>query len=207
MTPEHLHAALALSVYDSTPVEGVRVAWSGAINHIQFDILYDDGSVYVCFAGTNEWADMYRHLWVKRQKIGDVILVHRGWLADFQRCIPAVYAVLREQLTHNEKEVVFVGHSYGGALAQLAAWYYAHELIGCRCHLRTYGSPRAGNSNFAKDLDNRISTHYRYVVKGDPVPQTPLAFRYAHGGTQILMPFHRSPHSMAGYLKSIIGNT
>jgi hypothetical protein len=211
MTSELLEANIALSVYRREVPVGLRVCWSGAVDNVQFDILRRGNKVFIAFAGTNEWADMWRHVWVRREKIGVFrggnIMVHRGWLADFQKCIPIIYAVLREQCADVSTTMVFIGHSYGGSLAQIAAWYLAHEYGMPRVDLRTYGSPRAGNANFAKDLDRRTQSHYRYVVKGDPVTQTPLAFRYKHGGTKILMPFRKSPHSMAGYLKSIRGQT
>ena len=161
--------------------------------------------VFVVFAGTNEWADAWRHIWVRRETIGDGIKVHRGWLADWKKCIPVVYAVLREQMENIATRVIFLGHSYGGALAQLAAWYYSQEVGMPRVRLRTYGSPRVGNKKFAKDLDRRTDSNYRYVIQGDPVTKTPLAIRYRHGGTEIKMPFVYSPHAMANYLKSING--
>ena len=205
MTSELLQATLAHSVYNGDTPKGMTVAWSGAVDNVQFAILRKGNMVFVVFAGTNELKDCWRHLFVRREKIGEGILVHRGWLADFQKCIPVMYSTLRNLMENLSTQVTFLGHSYGGSLAQLAAWYYSHEISGCRVHLTTYGSPRVGNKGFAKDLDNRIHQHYRYAVKGDPVTHTPLAFRYKHGGTHILLPYHSSPHSMAGYLKSLNG--
>jgi len=206
MTTETQEAILAHSVYSQVMPAGYRVCWSGAVNNVQFDIVRRGDVVYLVFAGTNEWADMWRHVWVRRETIGDGIKVHRGWLADWQRCIPVVYSVLKDQMELLPRRLVVLGHSYGGSLAQIAAWYLSHEYGAPRVDLRTYGSPRAGNAGFAKDLDRRTESHYRYVTRLDPVTQTPLAIRYWHGGTKILMPFHRSPHSMAGYLKAINGD-
>jgi hypothetical protein len=204
MTPEHLHAELALGVYEKTVPEGCKVAWSGAINNVQFDIItHGPLDVFVVFAGTNQVRDCWRHLWVERTTIAKGIKVHHGWHQDFQRCIPVIYAVLREQLDLLAKRVTFIGHSYGGSLANIAAWYYAQEIHPARVNVCTFGSPRVGNSGFAADLDRRANKVYRYVVKGDPVPMVPVAIRYKHGGTKILLPHHSSPHSMAGYLKAI----
>ena len=205
MTNEQQEAELALSVYSGDLPKYAKILWSGAVNNVQFDICKIGNVVYLVFAGTNEWADAWRHVWVRRESISNGILVHRGWLADWQRCIPVVFAVLRENMTDLQIGLVCVGHSYGGALSQLAAWYLSHEYGSSRVDLRTYGSPRTGNAEFAQDLDRRTNTHYRYVIKGDLVTQTPLAIRYKHGGTKILLPYHRSPHSMAGYLKAIKG--
>jgi len=205
MTSELLQATMAQSVYDGTTPQGVTVCWSGAVDNIQFAILRKGDMVFVCFAGTNEWADAWRHIWVRRETVYGKIKIHRGWLADFKKCIPTIYRVLREQLRDTKTQVTFLGHSYGASLAQIAAWYYSQEISGCRVHLVTYGSPRAGNKTFALDLDRRISSWYRYVVKGDPVTWVPLAIRYRHGGVVILLPHHPSPHSMAGYLKSLNG--
>jgi hypothetical protein len=194
---EALEAATAYSVYGKQTPRGLRVCWSGAVDNVQFDIMRRDGCVLVAFAGTNEVRDMWRHLLVRRETIGDGIKVHRGWLADFQKCIPVIYCRPAANRCKNlSTRVVFLGHSVRrriGADSRMVS--YAHEYgMRLALALRTYGSPRAGNAGFAKDLDRRVrQSHYRYVAKGDPVTQTPLAFRYRHGGTQILNALSQAP--------------
>ena len=204
MTSEILEATIAASAYTKHTPPGLRVCWSGAVDNVQFDIMQRGDFVFVAFAGTNEWADMWRHVWVRRENFCGV-KIHRGWLADSQKCFPVMYAVLGELMQSLATRVVFLGHSYGGALAQITAFCLASEYGAPRVMLRTYGSPRAGCCKFAKALDRRVDSHYRYVITGDPVTQTPLAFRYRHGGAKMTMPFRKSPHAMASYLKSISG--
>lgn len=203
MTSELLEANIALSVYNHSVPLGLKVCFSGAVDNIQFDIYRRGNRVFVAFRGTDEVKDCFRHLWVRRKGIGNGALIHRGWHRDWQKVLPIVYAVLREQTTDLATEVTFIGHSYGAALATIAAYFYSPEIGMPRTHLRTYGSPRVGNSIFVQELEKRVNTNYRYVTARDPIPMVPLAIRYTHGGTEIRLPYHKSPHSMKGYLKAL----
>ena len=204
MTSETFEAQIAYSVYGNDTPDGLKVCWSGAVDNIQFDILkLGHLEVYVAFRGTDEWADMWRHVWVRRDKLPDGSKIHRGWHSDFHKVLPIMYAVLREQMDLLACRVTFLGHSYGGALAQIAAYYYSGEVGPPRVHVRTYGSPRVGDRRFSQQLALKVESCYRYKVQGDPVTMVPLALRYKHGGTEIKLPFHKNPHAMKGYLKAI----
>ena len=55
----------------------------------------------------------------------DGLLVHAGFKNAFESIRQKLAEVLLDENGHCEKEVIFVGHSMGGALAQLAAAYFA----------------------------------------------------------------------------------
>ena len=197
---------MAQAVYGGRVPSGLAVAWSGAVNHTQFDVYTDNDCVYLVFAGSNEAADWLNHCLVRREEIpGTGLLIHRGWLRDWQACIPIVYAVMREQLRGDRQHIWCVGHSYGGALAQIAAWYLAAEDRAKSVSICNFASPRAGNKSFAVDLDKKVSCYNRIVLANDPVPHLPLAFRYSHGGTENKYPSRRLPHHMASYIAAIKG--
>jgi len=62
-----------------------------------------------------------------------------------------------------------VGHSLGGALAQIFASIVRVVLPDARIYLTTFGSPRVGSPKWAKLLATPTNTHILRVVAGDDV--------------------------------------
>lgn len=79
------------------------------------------------------------------------------------------------------KIVIFAGHSFGGAIAQLAAAHFGlvierkYRIV---CH--TFGSPRVGNKQFVKWFSEMVDENVRVQNKLDPVPMTPLGPVWVH---------------------------
>jgi pimeloyl-ACP methyl ester carboxylesterase len=70
-----------------------------------------------------------------------------------------------------DREIVFVGHSYGGAVAQiLAARVHMADPMR-RIQLLTFGAPVAGNAELGNHLASVNQVHY--VNTGDPVANLP----------------------------------
>ena len=84
---------------------------------------------------------------------------------------------------HGSKYVYFTGHSLGGALATLAAFFYVNEG-GRTPHVYTFGCPRVGNPEFAKSYNRDLKrTTFRYVNDMDVVVYMPPEdLGYAHVG-------------------------
>ena len=206
MTYERLAVTAADSVYGRQEVNHARVIWSGAVDNVQFDVMRHENlhCVVVAFAGSNELADWGRHIFVRRRKIAGIGgLVHRGWLSDWRKSQSTFTIAVREALRHND-DLLICGHSYGGALAQLAAATAAMQLVESdRIHLYTFGCPRLGNKKFAQQLDGLIPRHFRHTIKSDPVPHLPLGIRYKHAGMNVNHPHNPKPHSMASYKEAL----
>ncbi len=205
MTYDRLAIKAAASVYGREPLEDVRFVWSGAVDHIQFDVMHSDSlrATVVAFAGSNELADWVRHLFVRRERLkGFRGLVHRGWLADWRLAQATALAAWNDCGRHSETLIV-CGHSYGGALAQLAGVFFSMKVPADQIRLYTYGSPRVGNRGFANTLDSLIPYHYRYTIKGDPVPHLPLGIRYMHAGMHVQLPYRPKPHDIRNYKEAL----
>lgn len=201
MTYDRLAITAAASVYRRDPIDGVRFVWSGAVDNIQFDVMrYEPLRALVfAFAGTNELMDWRRHVLVRRERLKGLRgQVHRGWLADWRKAQPTALAAFNDASRH-EETVIFCGHSYGGALAQLAAVFFAMKVPADVIRVYTYGCPRVGCKQFARTLDGLILHHYRYTIKGDPVPHLPLGIRYKHAGMHIHLPHAPCPHRVQNY--------
>merc|ERR1712216_1101830 len=91
--------------------------------------------------------------------------------------------------TTKVKELSFVGHSLGGALATLSFVYMMQQcpflhLYGIKVNVFTYGAPRVGDAKFRAFLreqathlrNNKLLRHYRMHLGKDVVPSVPPSF-------------------------------
>ena len=119
--------------------------------------------------------------------------VHVGFKSVYDssktEIMDAVYAIATQYPTY---QIVFTGHSMGGALALLAAvnYYQLHgdDEMSSRMNLVTYGQPRVGNTAFASYVDSLpFSLRYLRVIKdGDPIVDVPSKmFGYQHCGNVV----------------------
>ncbi|KXN68903.1 alpha/beta-hydrolase, partial [Conidiobolus coronatus NRRL 28638] len=72
-------------------------------------------------------------------------------------------------------QVVFTGHSLGGAIAEILAFKLAQNGVIRyeNINIYTYGQPKAGNSAFASYVNSQPWTYMRVTSFGDPVPTLP----------------------------------
>jgi Lipase (class 3) len=84
--------------------------------------------------------------------------------------------------------VTICGHSLGGALATLLALDVAANT-GFKAAVYTYGSPRTGDSLFARTYDQVVLNSYRIANRLDIVPALPPPINYEH----VLNPYELNP--------------
>ncbi len=92
-------------------------------------------------------------------------------------------------------EVIFTGHSLGGAIATIAFAAYSEwcerKLIKANSRLITFGAPRIGDQRCIDDFESRFEGRYLHVRhRGDSVPLVPGTFRQAlpHFSRGVLVP-------------------
>lgn len=131
-------------------------------------VLKGNGETVVVFKASKELRD-----WITNLK---AIQTAMGWLhpgqahIGFQEAFASVMHDLRVKLMEPKYEgpIKFVGHSLGGALAQLAGSYYADSDVS----VTTFGSPRVFDKAAAKLFDESVES-YRYEVAGDAISRMP----------------------------------
>ena len=96
--------------------------------------------------------------------------VHTGFMGAYKSVREAVQNAVRSTL---HQQVVFTGHSLGGALASLAALDTAYNVSGKSISCYTYGSPKVGNDSFVKNYNRLIPNTYRCINGRDMVPSAP----------------------------------
>lgn len=222
---EVAYARLAASVYDrgGQPPSGVRVLYSGDVNHVQFDVYEDPETLYVVFAGSNQLKDWIRHCFVRKVPLPtrqqpapstftpshlptftprrSRALVHRGWRKDAADVLPLIVLHLRRAYRLHGKRLVWIGHSYGGALAKQCAHAIACDWPNARQRIRTYGAPADGNAVYAADLDRRVPDHIRYCGRWDPVHRLPIT--YTHAGRLITLSTGWPAHPSGKYVAAV----
>lgn len=137
-------------------------------------------------------------------------LVHKGFNEIFKSLIGAVREQIRRLGPRNRRTIHCVGHSLGGALANLMALTLQEETR-AEVRLYTFGAPRVGDTFFSRAATRNLAAgniHRVYNVS-DPVPMVPL-FPYMHAafdqdgiriGTPALNIFSGNHRIQPGYVQ------
>mgnify|MGYP002625672995 FL=1 len=87
--------------------------------------------------------------------------------------------ILSEIKKHKDYQIIFTGHSFGGATATLASYYFAKKkLAENELVLITFGQTRVGNEEFARDYMKLIKNVYRIAREDDIVSMWPPVKRF-----------------------------
>jgi predicted lipase len=122
----------------------------------------------LAFRGTEEPRDWRRNIDVRfDDDWGGPGRAHKGWVGALNEVWPQFEETLRAIAT----PIFYTGHSLGGALAILAAARFAPTAV------YTYGGPRCGDAEFAREHPLRDRIH-RVVNNRDLVPRNPPGFEH-----------------------------
>jgi len=117
---------------------------------------------------------------------------HNGFLAEQEITAAPILAEVQSLLNqYNAKLVYTVGHSLGGALAELDALFLRLNLdSSIVVKSETFGTPRVGNPAYAAFFDSLFAgLFHRVDNESDPIPIVPgrfLGFQHPEGETHIL---------------------
>jgi triacylglycerol lipase len=167
-----------------------------------------DNTLTIAFRGSTSLQD-----WINNFKLNKLeypwsgvtnsgVKLHAGFTDAYKSIrIQLRTLVAQYQKTH---QIVFTGHSQGGAIALIAA-------LDCQYNFQinpdvvTYGQPKVGNLAFCKSVNSRLDNYFRVVNHYDPVPWIPQAQeKYSHCGKEVkrsLLTFN--PHHINAYRKAI----
>jgi predicted lipase len=117
--------------------------------------------------------------------------VHSGFEENYMSIRDVIQQSVQKlaaQDQYKSYDIVFVGHSLGGATANMAAVDFSFQTkkkYDSRVSLYTFGQPRVGDQRWA-DLYSTLSfnsRYYRLIQEFDPAPQFPFTnFGYRHNG-------------------------
>ncbi len=172
--------------------EGLYADTQAYIAHVEFTREDDskDDMLVLAFRGTEptKLADIRADLDAEMVSIDgvedDQAKVHNGFYRAFKAVEEKVDEVIKR---YPECPLYITGHSLGGALALMATRFVANKSLGA-CY--TFGSPRACNSIFARQIYTPV---YRVVNASDAVPTVPPASEFMYGAYWLVkrIPFLR----------------
>ncbi|KAF8345922.1 Alpha/Beta hydrolase protein [Amanita rubescens] len=117
-------------------------------------------------------------------------LAHQGFLDAQAETAPQILAEVRSLLSqHNTNSLTLVGHSLGGAIAEIDSLFFALNIPGVSIKTVTYGTPRVGNLDFAQLIDSHVPNFSRVNNMLDVIPIVPgrfLGFSHPDGEIHIL---------------------
>ncbi|KAL4069869.1 Alpha/Beta hydrolase protein [Scleroderma yunnanense] len=125
--------------------------------------------------------------------IDSSVKVHSGFANEHAKTALIILDEVKRLLTlYNASKVTVVGHSLGGALAELDCVFLSLNLpSGTSIKGVTYGKPRVGNPAWAALFDSQISDYQRITNMRDPIPIFPLrsvGYSQVHGEVHIVHP-------------------
>ncbi|KAJ7722133.1 Alpha/Beta hydrolase protein [Mycena maculata] len=119
------------------------------------------------------------------------VAAHSGFLSEHALTAPQILAQVAALMqSKGTNMITLVGHSLGGALAELDALYLSLNLPStASINVVTFGKPRVGNPAFAALIDSLIPNFQRVNNELDLVPIVPgrsLGFQHAHGEIHLI---------------------
>lgn len=168
------------------------------------------GTLYIIFRGTKYLSDWFTDVQAGLAPSDGGHLVHKGFNDTFNSCKNELSNYLKQQ--SDVKNVVCIGHSLGGALANLTALWVSAK--GYSVNLFTFGAPRVGHSGhgFGDKLTVALGAEkiHRVARSTDPVTYVPIyPFEHAptHGGLPCYINCGSgitvSSHFMSNYFYSV----
>lgn len=175
-------STLARDAYASNPVHGklVENRVTGARAVVGTHKSGDGCIAVVAFRGSDSLNDWKTNLDMKTNRYGDRGRVHSGYMRQWLSVRDEMISTLKNTTC---SDVLMVGHSAGGAISAIAAM--DHMLDGFGIHVATFGSPPAGDREFACESNKRIQSFIRVVNGSDVVPHLPMLFGFQHSGMLI----------------------
>lgn len=138
--------------------------------------------------------------------------VHRGFFQCFQSMVNKIDSIIAEEVCRDATTTLWLtGHSLGGALALLCGHHicshYCPRIVG-QTNIVTFGSPRVGDLDFARQLGKGIVHAIHNVqMELDPVISTPpviLGYAENPGHLWQLSGNVAKHHGSKGWLHSLI---
>lgn len=147
---------------------------------------YNHDTLIIAFKGTTTCREAMVDINIGKIDLGKFGKVHRGIYEYFTE-------VHRDQISEilndtSYSNIVFTGHSLGGAIATIAASYFGGEYHDKNMYCVSFGAPRVGNWRFVKTFHKRVYKSFRFENRNDIVTNfPPKIFSYKHVKTRYVV--------------------
>ena len=165
-----------------------------------FQIFIKDETVVICFRGSttnvSSWVENFHSAMIPAKGIVEIDnqKIQYSFSDNSNAAIHVGYAlavilmseVIKEQLSqlnkHGIKNVIFTGHSQGGAIAHLCRAYFENTLnpyFNSKFSYKTYSfaNPMCGNLDFSEDYNKKYSdSSFSFINPDDFIPKIPINY-------------------------------
>jgi len=112
--------------------------------------------------------------------------IHAGFASEHQITASQILVEVQQLMAkYSSTTVILIGHSLGGALAELDSLFMKLNLpAGTTVRGVTYGTPRVGNEDWSAFFDSQVTNFFRVNNIRDPVPIVPdrlLGYKHPSG--------------------------
>ncbi|KAI0311771.1 alpha/beta-hydrolase [Amylostereum chailletii] len=124
--------------------------------------------------------------------VPDGVQTHEGFTDEHAQTAGNILNEVRNLMSqHGTNSVTLIGHSLGGALAELDSLFMRLNLPNATVKGVTYGTPRVGNDDFVAFFNAQVPDFTRVTNEHDLVPIVPgrfLGFQHPHGEVHLISP-------------------
>jgi hypothetical protein len=182
---------------------------------------FEDSQMWVAFRGTTSFATLIGDARCDRTRFIlpnhpdlDQVYIHAGFLEHFASVQGRLEHDLTDMISARTRlsDVYFVGHSLGGATAQVAALYFGSLLKGLSSTVRVccigFGSPRSGGGVHLSDAFRQcVHLHVRVVNEDDFVPLLPpCPFGFEHVGEALWLQGESATFTQSSECTELVGS-
>ena len=138
-------------------------------------IFNKNNSMYVAFQGSSNLSDIKDVLDVF-PKVTQNGLIHRGFYNQYLSIQDQMFHTLLNTSNEIPRDIYFIGHSMGGAIALISAVEASNIFKECdtKIHCYTFGAPVAGCRRYIENAKKRIDDIVSIEIHNDIVPSLPL---------------------------------
>lgn len=133
------------------------------------------GELIFVFRGTDSFVDNIFNIQACRIK-KDGFGIHRGFYSKWKKVKWDIYRFINK--FQNIKNIIFTGHSLGGAISIIGAFEIKKEYPEMKVACVTFGCPRIGSKSFCDEFNRIIDCSQRYTYRYDHIPEVPFGFKH-----------------------------
>lgn len=152
--------------------------------------LRDDNNLYITFRGCKDVNEFLKCIDTKLVRPSSSIdaKIHHAFWKTYMEIQDEIEHVLASDDMHGVENIIFTGHSKGGAVAQIASSMLMNDLgKGKRKQCITFGAPYVGDKGFQELMEQTTHEHKRVVAQGDIIPLAKLHKDLVHNGETLLL--------------------
>ena len=164
------------------------------------------------FPGGNNMIELYSTILfsdlVQFDEDNDDIQVNKLFLLYLNLAKNDIFSkeILEDIKRNKDYQIIFIGHSFGGAIATLASYYFTkNKLAENEPILITFGQPRVGNENFARHFMKLIHKVFRIERYKDYISMLPLVNKFEDNQVVKLIKLFKDLKDSFGEVDKYIG--